>query len=306
MKLPRHVRLVEVGARDGLQNEPEIIGTAFKIALINRLSATGLGTIEAGSFVSPQRVPQMAETADVLAGIDRLPGVSYPALVPNRQGLEAALAAGAEEVAVFCAASETFSQRNINASIAQSLERVARVTELALCQGVKVRGYISCVAGCPYEGSVAAKVVADVAARLLALGCYEISLGDTIGVATPGQVQTLLNAVAVHVPEQQLAVHFHDTYGQALANILTAMQAGVSVVDSSVAGLGGCPFAPGATGNVATEDVLYMMNGLGIDTGVDLDLLVEAGLFISTLLKRPSGSKVARARGGGCDLTGGV
>ncbi len=295
MKLPQKVRLVEVGARDGLQNEPVIIDSLDKIALINRLSASGLSTIEVSSFVSPQRVPQMADAADILAGIDRLPGVSYPVLVPNRKGLEAALSAGAEEVAIFCAASETFSQRNINCSIAQSLERFAKVTTLALSQGVKVRGYISCVAGCPYEGAIAAKVVVDIAVRLVELGCYEISLGDTIGIATPGQVQTLLGVVAESVPKRQLAVHFHDTYGQALANILVAVEAGITVVDSSVAGLGGCPFAPGASGNVATEDVLYMMNGLGISTGVDLDTLIKAGLFISNVLNRPSGSKVARA-----------
>jgi len=296
MKLPQQVRLVEVGPRDGLQNEPVIIDSVDKIALINRLSASGLSTIEVSSFVSPQRVPQMADAAEILAGIDRLPGVSYPVLVPNRKGLEAALSAGAEEIAIFCAASETFSQRNINCSITQSLERFADVAELALSHGVKVRGYISCVIGCPYEGGIAAKVVADIAARLVELGCYEISLGDTVGIATPGQVQDLLDVVAESVPKSQLAVHFHDTYGQALANILTAIESGITVVDSSVAGLGGCPFAPGASGNVATEDVLYMMNGLGVSTGVDLDLLIEAGLFISDLLNRPSGSKVARAR----------
>ena len=300
MKLPQQVRLVEVGARDGLQNEPTIIGSADKIALINRLSASGLSTIEVGSFVSPQRVPQMADSANVLAGIDRRPGVSYPVLVPNQKGLEAALSAGAEEVAVFCAASETFSQRNINCSIEQSLERFGEVVKRALSQGVKVRGYISCVAGCPYEGTIAAKVVAEIASRLAQLGCYEISLGDTIGIATPGQVQTLLEAVADSVPKQQLAVHFHDTYGQALANILVAIEAGITVVDSSVAGLGGCPFAPGASGNIATEDVLYMMNGLGVNTGVDLDSLIEAGLFISHLLNRTTGSKVAMARMGRC------
>jgi len=301
MKLPKQVRLVEVGARDGLQNELAIIDSVDKISLINRLGASGLSTIEAGSFVSPKRVPQMADAAEILTGIDHLPGVSYPVLVPNSKGLEAALSAGAKEVAVFCAASETFSQRNINCSITQSLERFAKVAERALSQGVKVRGYISCVAGCPYEGSVAVKVVANIAVLLVELGCYEISLGDTIGVATPGQVQTLIEVVAEYVPKRQLAVHFHDTYGQALANILTAMDAGVTVIDSSVAGLGGCPFAPGASGNVATEDVLYMMNGLGIHTGVDLDLVVKAGLFISDLLNRPSGSKVARVSLSRCD-----
>ena len=301
MKLPLQVKLVEVGARDGLQNEPAIIDSADKIALINRLSAAGLTTIEVSSFVSPQRVPQMADAADVLSGIKRLFDVSYPVLVPNLKGLEAALSAGAEEIAVFVAASETFSERNINCSIAQSFERVGEVADLALSKGVKVRGYISCVAGCPYEGDVAPAVVADLALRLLELGCYEISLGDTIGVGTPGQINTLLEVVAEKVPVQQLAVHFHDTYGQALANILVALEAGVAVVDSSVAGLGGCPFAPGASGNVATEDVLYMMNGLGIHTGVDLDKLIEAGLFISNLLNRPSGSRVAQALMNRCD-----
>ncbi len=296
MKLPRRVRLVEVGARDGLQNEPVMIDSVDKIALINRLSATGLSTIEVSSFVSPRLVPQMADAAKVLAGIDRLPGVSYPVLVPNRKGLEAAISAGAEEVAVFCAASETFSQRNINCSVAQSLERFAKVTELALSHGMKVRGYISCVAGCPYEGAVDAVVVADIAARLIELGCYEISLGDTIGVATPNQVLALIDVVAANVPRHYLAVHFHDTYGQALANILVAIESGITVVDSSVAGLGGCPFAPGSSGNIATEDVLYMLNGLGISTGVDLDTLIEVGLFIGNLLNRPSGSKVALAR----------
>ena len=301
MKLPLQVKLVEVGARDGLQNEPAIIDSADKIALINRLSAAGLTTIEVSSFVSPQRVPQMADAADVLSGIKRLFDVSYPVLVPNLKGLEAALSAGAEEIAVFVAASETFSERNINCSIAQSFERVGEVADLALSKGVKVRGYISCVAGCPYEGDVAPATVADLALRLLGLGCYEISLGDTIGVGTPGQINTLLEVVAEKVPVQQLAVHFHDTYGQALANILVALEAGVAVVDSSVAGLGGCPFAPGASGNVATEDVLYMMNGLGIHTGVDLDKLIEAGLFISNLLNRPSGSRVAQALMNRCD-----
>ena len=295
MKLPRQVRLVEVGARDGLQNESVIIDSENKIALINRLGMSGLSTIEVSSFVSPQRVPQMADAANILAAIDRLPGVRYPVLVPNLKGLEAALSAGAEEVAVFCAASETFSQRNINCSIQQSLERYAEVTELALVKGVKVRGYISCVAGCPYEGDIAAEVVADIASRLVALGCYEISLGDTIGVATPGHVQILLDVVAENVPKQKLAVHFHDTYGQALANILVALETGITVVDSSVAGLGGCPYAKGATGNVATEDVVYMLDGMGIETGVDMDKLLEAGRFISDFLGREPVSRAATA-----------
>jgi hydroxymethylglutaryl-CoA lyase len=300
MNLPQQVTIVEVGARDGLQNEPVIVDSVDKIALINQLSASGLSLIEVGSFVSPQLVPQMADTADILAGVERRPGISYPVLVPNQKGLEAALSAGAEEVAIFCAASETFSQRNLNCSIKQSFERFAKLTEMALSQGVKVRGYISCVAGCPYEGGVATKVVADLAAQLVELGCYEISLGDTIGIATPGQVQTLLEMVTEYVPKQQLAVHFHDTYGQALANIIVALDTGITTIDSSVAGLGGCPFAPGASGNVATEDVLYMLNGLGIETGVNLDSLIAAGNFISDILARPTRSRVAQALAGRC------
>jgi hydroxymethylglutaryl-CoA lyase len=300
MNLPQQVTIVEVGARDGLQNEPVIVDSVDKIALINRLSASGLSLIEVGSFVSPQLVPQMADTADILAGVERRPGINYPVLVPNQKGLEAALSAGAEEVAIFCAASETFSQRNLNCSIKQSFERFAKLTEMALSQGVKVRGYISCVAGCPYEGGVATKVVADLAAQLVELGCYEISLGDTIGIATPGQVQTLLEMVTEYVPKQQLAVHFHDTYGQALANIIVALDTGITTIDSSVAGLGGCPFAPGASGNVATEDVLYMLNGLGIETGVNLDSLIAAGNFISDILARPTRSRVAQALAGRC------
>lgn len=300
MNLPRQVRLVEVGARDGLQNEPLVLATADKIAFIDRLAQSGLRSIEVCSFVSSQRVPQMADAAAVLTGIARRPGVSYPVLVPNRRGLEAAMAAGATEVAVFAAASETFSQRNINCSIEESLERFAEVVALAGPAGVKVRGYLSCVVACPYEGEVDAATVADLARRLNDIGCYEVSLGDTIGVATPGQVEALLQAVTAQVPASRLAVHFHDTYGQALANILVALTAGIAVVDSSVAGLGGCPFAPGAAGNAATEDVLYMLDGFGIDTGVDLDALLEAGRFACRLLGRPSGSKVARARLGQC------
>jgi hydroxymethylglutaryl-CoA lyase len=252
--------------------------------------------VEVTSFVSPHAVPQLQDAAEVMAGISRRPKVAYPVLVPNRRGFEAALAAGAEEIALFSAASETFAQRNTNCSIAGSLERCAEIAVMALPRGVRIRGYISCVAGCPYEGAVDAETVAGIAARLTELGCYEISLGDTIGVATPGQVQGLLKVVAEKVPIPQLAVHFHDTYGQALANILAALEDGIAVVDSSVAGLGGCPFAPGASGNVATEDVLYMLNGLGIDTGVNLDRLIEAGLFICERLKRGTDSKVARAR----------
>ena len=300
MRLPSQVRMVEVGPRDGLQNEAAMVATRDKIAFIDRLSETGLPVIEVTSFVSPRAVPQMQDAAEVLAGIARRREVAYPVLVPNRRGCEAALAAGAGEVAVFTAASETFVRNNTNCTIAESLQRCAEIAELALPRGVRMRGYISCVAGCPYEGEVAAEAVAAVATRLMELGCYEISLGDTIGIATPGQVQKLLDVVTGQVPLSRLAVHFHDTYGQALANILAALEKGVGVVDSSVGGLGGCPFAPGASGNVASEDVLYMLNGLGLDTGGDLDLLIEAGLFICGRLQRASGSKVARARTGRC------
>jgi len=298
MKLPRQVRLVEVGPRDGLQNEAGAVPTATKIAFIDRLSATGLKAIEATSFVSPQAVPQLADAAAVLAGIERRPGVVYSALVPNRQGLERALAAGVEEIALFAAASETFSRHNIHCSIAASLERFAEVAAIARPRGVRLRGYISCVAGCPYEGAVEPQRVAELAGRLAALGCAEVSLGDTIGVGTPGQIQALVKEVAQQVPVTRLAVHCHDTYGQALANILAALEVGVAVIDSSVAGLGGCPYAPGASGNVASEDLLYLLNGLGVESGVDLDGLIDAGCFISRVLGRPTGSKVALARRG--------
>lgn len=298
MKLPGQVRMVEVGARDGLQNEVVQVATADKIAFIDLLSATGLPVIETTSFVSPHAVPQMRDAAGVMAGIARRSGVVYPVLVPNLRGFAAAQAAGVGEIAVFTSATETFARRNINCSIAESLERFAEIARSALPQGIRMRGYVSCVVGCPYEGAVASGAVADVAASLLELGCYEISLGDTIGVGTPGQIQSLLRVVAGKVPMAQLAVHFHDTYGQALANIFAALEMGVAVVDSSVAGLGGCPYAPGASGNVATEDVLYMMNGLGIHTGVDLNRLLAAGRYICNLLERPSGSKVARAMAG--------
>lgn len=301
MNFPHQVKIVEVGARDGLQNEPRIVATKDKIALIDLLSATGLQAIEVSSFVSQQQVPQMADAAEVFAGIQRQPGADYSALVPNLQGLDAALTAGVAEVAVFAAASETFSQRNIACSVAESLERFAAVIKSALAVDVKVRGYISCVAGCPYEGAVPIQRVAELAQHLADLGCYEISLGDTIGVATPGQVKSLLHRVSTQVPMKQLAVHFHDTYGQALANIFSALQEGVAVVDSSVSGLGGCPFAQGASGNVATEDVLYMLNGLGVYTGVDLDSLIGAGQFICGLLDRPTGSRVALAKAKRCN-----
>lgn len=297
MRLPSRVRMVEVGPRDGLQNEPGTVPTEVKIGLIDRLGDAGLGYIEAGSFVSPKWVPQMADTAAVLAGIRRRPGVTYAVLTPNMKGLEAALAAGVEEVAVFGAASETFSRRNINCSIAESLERFAPVVATARARGLRVRGYVSCVLGCPYGGEIAPAAVAEVAGRLFELGCYEVSLGDTIGVGTPAKAQAMVEAVAARVPVERLAAHFHDTYGQALANILAVLEKGVAVVDSSVAGLGGCPYARGASGNVASEDVLYMLNGLGIETGVDLDRLIAAGQYISQALGRPTASKVARARG---------
>lgn len=297
MRLPGFVKIVEVGPRDGLQKEQTIVPTEVKIGLIDRLTASGLSAIEATSFVSPKWMPQMADNALVMAGITRRPGVCYPVLVPNLQGFEAAAAAGAEEVVVFGAASETFSQKNINCSIAESLERFAEVIRAAKKRGIKVRGAVSCALGCPYEGAIAPAAVASVAARMLELGCYEIFLGDTIGVGTPGQAQTVVDAVADKVPRELIAVHFHDTYGQALANVLAVLERGISVVDSSVAGLGGCPYAAGASGNVASEDLLYMLNGLGIKTGVDLDALIAAGNFISDFLGRPSGSKVARARG---------
>ncbi|MDS4031784.1 MAG: hydroxymethylglutaryl-CoA lyase [Candidatus Contendobacter sp.] len=295
MSLPRHVRIVEVGPRDGLQNEREIVPTTVKLALIDRLADAGLKIIEAGAFVSPKWVPQMADSVAVLAGIHRRPGVSYPVLVPNLQGLEAALAAGATEITVFGAASETFSRRNINCSIAESLDRFRPVVATAHRHGVKVRGYVSCAMGCPYEGVVAPEKVAAVASALYAMGCYEISLGDTIGVGTPGQTQWMLEAVARTVPMDCLAGHYHDTYGQALVNIYASLELGLATFDASIAGLGGCPYAAGASGNVATEDVIYLLNGLGIETGVDLDALVATAAFISEALNRPTASKVARA-----------
>jgi hydroxymethylglutaryl-CoA lyase len=295
MRLPKRARMVEVGPRDGLQNEAQILPAATKIALIEQLADAGLSVIEAGSFVSPKWIPQMADTAEVLAGLRRKADVGYPVLVPNMTGFDAARASGVAEIAVFAAASESFSRRNINCSIAESLERFAPVTTAAQQHGMRVRGYISCVVDCPYEGPVAPSAVAEVAAKLAALGCYEVSLGDTIGTGTPARVQAMIEAAAAVVPRERLAVHFHDTYGQALANILAALEQGIAVVDSSVAGLGGCPYAKGASGNVASEDVLYMLTGLGIDTGVDLGRLAAAGQFISRALGREPVSKVARA-----------
>jgi len=295
MSLPTHVRVVEVGPRDGLQNEATPVPLATKIELIDRLSETGLSAIEAGAFVSPKWVPQMADSAEVFRRIRQKPGVAYPVLVPNVKGLELALAAGAQEIAVFGAASESFSQRNINCSIQESLERFAHVCDAAQSAGLKVRGYVSCVLGCPYEGEIAPKAVARVAEALIGMGCYEVSLGDTIGVGTPAEAQRMIEAVTSQVDISHLAAHFHDTYGQALANLLAVLQMGIAVVDASVSGLGGCPYAPGASGNVATEDVVYMLHGLGIETGIDLDKLVEVGAFISQALDRPSGSKAAMA-----------
>lgn len=293
--LPKKVRIVEVGPRDGLQNEKNQVPTTVKVELINRLSETGLKSIETTSFVSPKWVPQMADQEDVCIAIKRRPGVSYPVLVPNLTGLEKALTLNVEEIAVFAAASESFSRKNINCSISESLERFAGVIALASQHRIRVRGYVSCVLGCPYEKDIAPAAVAAVAGRLLELGCYEISLGDTIGVGTPRNAQRLIDVVTERIPVEQLAVHFHDTYGQALANILAALEKGVAVVDSSVAGLGGCPYATGASGNLASEDLLYMLDGLGIETGVDLKALIAAGNYISDHLGRPSGSKVARA-----------
>ena len=299
MSLPSHVRLVEVGPRDGLQNEAQPISVADKVRLVDALSAAGLGYIEVGSFVSPKWVPQMAGSAEVFAQIQRKPGVTYGALAPNLRGFEDALAAGVKEVAVFAAASEAFSQRNINCSISESLERFAPIMAAAKQQGISVRGYVSCVLGCPYEGQVAPEQVAAVARELYAMGCYEVSLGDTIGTGTAGATRRLFEVVGAQVPRDKLAGHFHDTYGQAVANIYASLLEGINVFDSSIAGLGGCPYAKGASGNVATEDVLYLLNGLGIETGIDLEALIRAGQQISRVLGRPTGSRVANARNAG-------
>jgi hydroxymethylglutaryl-CoA lyase len=293
--LPAAVRIVEVGARDGLQNEKTIIPAATKIELIDRLSATGLRTIEATSFVSPKWVPQLADAAEVFAGITRKAGVAYPVLVPNLQGYERAREVGATEVAIFTAASEAFNQKNINASIDESIERFLPVLERARADHVKVRGYVSTVLGCPYQGDVPVADVVRVARRMHDLGCYEVSLGDTIGIGTPAKARAMLRAVAAEVPMAALAVHFHDTRGQALANILACLEEGVAVVDSSVSGTGGCPYAKGATGNVATEDVVYMLEGMGIATGIALPALIETGLWLSDQLGRATSSRVARA-----------
>ncbi len=295
MSLPSKVKIVEVGPRDGLQNEKTLVPAAVKIELIERLAAAGLPVVEATSFVSPKWVPQMADATEVLTGVKRKPGVAYPVLTPNLKGFEAARAAGADEVAVFAAASESFSQKNINCSIAESLERFVPLMAAAQAAGVRVRGYVSCVLGCPYEGAIAPAAVARVALELQRMGCYEVSLGDTIGVGTPEQARAMVRAVAGVVPVDHLAAHFHDTYGMAAANLYAVLDEGVAVADASVAGLGGCPYAKGASGNVATEDVVYLLHGLGIATGVDLDALVDTGAWISEQLGRETGSKVAKA-----------
>ncbi|WP_101757749.1 hydroxymethylglutaryl-CoA lyase [Oceanicoccus sp. KOV_DT_Chl] len=292
---PKQVHIVEVGPRDGLQNEKQAIDTSIKVALIEKLTEAGVQYVESGSFVNPKWVPQMAGSEAVFTELTRVKGVTYAALTPNLQGFERALSVHVDEVAIFAAASETFSQKNINCSIAESISRFEPVIAAASEHNIPVRGYISCVAGCPYEGDIASEAVAKVAAQLSAMGCYEVSLGDTIGTGSAGSVSAMLDKVISAVPADKLAVHFHDTYGQALTNIFVALQKGISVIDSSVAGLGGCPYAKGASGNVATEDVVYMLNGLNIHTGINLDKLIDAGNFISAALGRDNQSKVARA-----------
>lgn len=295
MSLPKKVKMVEVGPRDGLQNEPKPVPTPIKLELIELLSTTGLSVIEATSFVSPKWIPQMADHIDILRQIKPKSGISYPVLVPNMQGFEDALQCGVKEIAVFTAASETFTHKNINCSIQESLERFVPIIAKAKINKIQVRAYISCALGCPYEGDIKPHVMANLAERLFNMGCYEISLGDTIGVGTPHKAQTMVDAVAKKVPIEFLAAHFHDTYGQALANLYAVMEKGIAIIDSSVAGLGGCPYAKGASGNVASEDVLYMLNGLGIETHVNLPALIKAGHFISDYLKRPNRSKAAQA-----------
>ncbi len=289
------VTIVEVGPRDGLQNEARALAVETKVALIERLADAGLPVVEAGAFVSAKWIPQMADSGEVLHRLRRKPAVRYPVLVPNMRGYQDARAAKVDEVAVFAAASESFSKRNINCTIAESLERFRPVCQRAKADGVRVRGYISCVLGCPYEGAVPVAKVVEVAAALFAMGCADVSLGDTIGVGTPGRAREMVRAVAAVVPMPLLGVHFHDTYGQALANILACLEEGVRTVDSSVAGLGGCPYAKGASGNVGTEDVVYMLHGLGLSTGVDLDALVETGMFVTAALGRAPASKTAQA-----------
>lgn len=292
---PKHVKIVEVGPRDGLQNEATPISVNDKIALIEKLANAGIGYIESASFVSPKWVPQMATSAEVFEKLSRKKRVTYAALTPNMHGFKAAMAVNVDEVAIFGAASESFSQKNINCSIEESLERFMPIMTAAKAANIKVRGYVSCVLGCPYEGDIAPEKVAKVADQLYKMGCYEISLGDTIGVGTPTNVTNMIKAVSAHVPIEKLAVHFHDTYGQALSNIYAALQLGINIVDSAIAGLGGCPYAKGASGNVATEDVVYMLDGLGIKTGIDFEKLLEAGWFISDKLGKAPISKVSNA-----------
>ncbi len=289
------VTMVEVGPRDGLQNEKQTLPATTRIALIERLANCAIPVVEAGSFVSPKWVPQMADTETVLTGLSRLPGTRYPVLVPNLTGYERAIAAGAKEIAVFAAASESFSQRNTNCSIGESMTRLTPVVSAAKNAGIRVRAYVSCVLGCPYEGEIEADVVAKVCAGLMNIGCDEVSLGDTIGVGTPADANALVNRISSVVPIEQLAVHFHDTYGQALANILACLDAGIRIIDSSVSGLGGCPYANGASGNAASEDVVYMLHGLGLTTGIDLAELAKTGAWISNLLQRPNHSKAGLA-----------
>lgn len=293
---PKEVRIVEVSPRDGLQNEKQIIPTTAKIQLINQLSETGLKSIEVTSFVSPKRIPQLADASEVWLGIEKKPGIHYSTLVPNVKGMQAALTLGVEEVAVFSTVSETFSEKNTHCTIAESIARIAEIIPLANSAGIRVRGYISCVLGCPYEGEMTIEKTVTLAAKLFQLGCKEISLGDTIGIGTPLKAQRLLEAVANAVPMAALAVHFHDTYGQALANLYACLELGISTIDSSIAGLGGCPYAAGASGNVATEDVVYMLNGMGIQTGVDLNALLEVSRFVTQLTGRPPQSKTGQAK----------
>ncbi len=292
---PTRVKMVEVGPRDGLQNEKSVVPTDTKIDFINRLSETGLSTIEVTSFVSPKWIPQLADNQDVFKNINKKNHVNYPVLVPNLQGFEKALAVGVKEIAVFTTPSEQFSQHNTNCSVVESLERIAQIMQAAKQHQIRVRGYLSCVLGCPYEGEISPDAVANLAKTLSQLGCYEISLGDTIGVGTPLKTKQLLDIVMKQIAPEQIAVHFHDTYGQALANIYVALACGIHIIDSSVSGLGGCPYAKGASGNVASEDVLYMLNGMGIETGVDLSKLIAVGNDISNILQRKSQSKVALA-----------
>ena len=295
MSLPAKVRLFEVGPRDGLQNEKDIVPVDVKVGLIDRLTDAGLPVVEATSFVSPKWIPQLADAPEVLAKIRRKPGVSYPVLVPNRKGLDGAIASGCDEIVIFGAATEAFSKRNTNCTIAEGLARFSEVCEEALKRGIRVRGDVSVCLGCPYEGDVVPAQVTAVARELYAMGCYEICIADTIGTGTPGKTRAVFEDAARHIPIEKLAGHFHDTYGQALANTYAALECGVATFDSSVAGLGGCPYAKGATGNVATEDVLYMLDGLSIETGVDMSKLMDAGRFICDFLGRPTGSRVARA-----------